>query len=156
MPWRETYKLEWTDFKGKPDANNDAVAMTASGISFNYSIKKTTSEIISFETEVKALFYPEHSWCKKGEVDAHVLAHEQLHFDITELHARLFREKISHLKASSELPNILQKYNRQINQDLKVLQRAYDNETDFSIDKEAQAQWQIKISNALEKVQKFR
>lgn len=58
MSWNASYKLSWSDFKGKPDQSVSAVAITASGISFGFSTKETDSKIISFSTEVFCHFFP--------------------------------------------------------------------------------------------------
>ena len=154
--WSESYKLTWQDFKGQPNLNTDAVAVTASGITFSYSIKKTTSAVISFKTIVKASFYPEHSWCKKSMVDSHVLSHEQLHFDITELHARYFREQISNLKASNNVAEILQAYHQNTNAKLEKMQQEYDEESNYSINKEGQLKWQNFIEKELKRLSNYK
>ena len=38
--WRDDLKLTWKDFKGKKDVQTDAVAVTASGITFAYSVRR--------------------------------------------------------------------------------------------------------------------
>ena len=96
LSWDASYKLSWSDFKAKPNTNSSAVAITASGIIFGFSIKQTDkNKVVSFTTDVYAHFYPEQSWYKMKRANNHILQHEQLHFDITELYARKFRYRIS-------------------------------------------------------------
>jgi hypothetical protein len=154
--WNENVKLAWKDFQGKPNLNSDAVAVTASGITFSYSIKKTETKVLSFKTIIKADFYPEHSWCKKREVDNHVLGHEQLHFDITELHARLFKQKVATLKTSNTVAEQLQRYHKEIDKALEKMQSEYDNESNYSINKEGQALWQNYVEKELKKLHKYK
>lgn len=45
--------------------------------------------------DVYAYFSPRQSWYHKDMADDHLLSHEQLHFDITELYARKLRKKIA-------------------------------------------------------------
>lgn len=156
VSWDEKVKLTWKDFKGKPNLNSDAVAVTASGITFSYSIKKTKSKVLGFKTRIKADFYPEHSWCKKGEVDNHVLSHEQLHFDITELHARLFKEKVAVLKPSNNIAEQLQKCHKEIDLALEKMQNKYDNESNYSINKEGQALWKDYVAKELKRLHKYK
>ena len=85
------------------DQNTDAVAVTASGITFSFSVSQSNAVFVDFNAEVEAHFYPEKSWYLKDKGDDHILAHEQLHFDITELHVRQLRFNISRLKVSQNI-----------------------------------------------------
>ena len=156
MSWNASYKLSWSDFKGKPDQSVSAVAITASGISFGFSTKETDSKIISFSTEVFCHFYPEQSWYKPNIADAHVLGHEQLHFDITELHVRKFRKRISLLKVSNTIKGELRELNKTINKELAAMQDNYDAETNYSRNIENQSKWKTYISDELEKLSKYK
>lgn len=152
MPWKETYHLTWNDFKAKPKYNTSAVATTASGITFGFSIKKSDDRVISFTTEVHAHFYPEQSWYKPEWADTHILGHEQLHFDITELFSRKFRKRISLLKTTNDVNKRLKTIQKSINSELAAFQNQYDSETDFSRNIEAQLQWEIFVEKELKKL----
>ena len=116
LSWNESYKLSWQDFKAKPNTNDSAVAITASGITFGFSIRQTDKkEVVSFSSEVHAHFYPEQSWYKIEQVDNHILGHEQLHFNITELFARKFRYRIGQVKLSNSVRVELKKIHNDIN-----------------------------------------
>lgn len=156
MPWTEDYKLTWSDFKGKPNYNTKAAAVTAAGLNFNYSINKRSNQIVGFKTQISANFYPEHSWCKKEEISGHLLAHEQLHFDITELHARYFRARVKRLKPSNNVVKELQIVHDSINNALKIMQLKYDDESNFSIDKEGQLFWSNYVALALKSQAAFK
>lgn len=155
ISWNETYKLSWSDFKGEPNIETDAVATTASGITFSYALKKTGSQIISFKSLVKAHFYPEKSWYKSEQTDAHILSHEQHHFNITELHTRKFRQKITILEPSINLKSDLEKLHEEANIDLSNMQQRYDEETDYSRNFEQQQIWQEHIQFELDKLAEF-
>ncbi len=156
MSWNESYKLSWADFNGKPDYGVSAVAITASGISFGFSVKESDSRVISFTTEVFCHFYPEQSWYKPDVADAHVLGHEQLHFDITELHARKFRHRISQLKLSNNIKKELRELNKAVNKELSLLQNKYDTESNYSRNFENQAKWKTYIAEELKKFSKYK
>ncbi len=156
LSWHEDYKLTWDDFKGQPNLDTDAVAVTASGITFSYSVKKSETKIHGFQTLVKAFFYPEHSWCKSNLVDEHVLGHEQLHFDITELHARIFRQKIVQLKPHIDIAKSLQNLHENIETELKSTQNAYDSESNYSIDTVGQQKWQLDIAKRLKTLERYK
>ena len=156
LSWDEAYKLTWEDFKGESNHDISAVAITASGISFGFSFKQTDTDIISFTTNVFTHFYPEQSWYKPDIADANVLGHEQLHFDITELFARKFRQRISHLKVSNAIRSELESLNKTINKELSVMQNTYDSETDFSRNFEQQDKWKVYIANALQNLSNYK
>lgn len=156
MAWDESYKLTWEDFKGKPNKMDGAVAVTSSGITFSYSTRRSNKKVVSFSTEVYAHFYPEQSWYKPERANVHILGHEQLHFDITELHARKFRKRIKLLKASNDVVKELNILHKTTNEDLAALQDKYDAETDFSRNYEAQVKWQIYIAKELKKLDAYK
>ena len=156
MAWRDHYKLSWLNFKGQPEPNSTAVAVTASGITFGYSLKRIDNKIVSFNANVEAHFYPEKSWYIKDRADAYVLAHEQLHFDITELHVRKFRKQIAQLKVSPHIQQDLQKLHRDINKALADMQNRYDTETNNSIDKETQSKWIRFINEELKRYNTYK
>ncbi|MEO6348897.1 MAG: DUF922 domain-containing protein [Aquaticitalea sp.] len=141
IEWRDNLKLTWGQFKGTPKTNNSAAALTASGISFEFSVKQTENRIIDFNTKVQAHFYPNKSWYIKEKSDAAILAHEQLHFDITELYARKFRKQIAQLQVSNNLKAELQALNQKIVKQLNVAQNRYDKETNNSTNIVLQAKW---------------
>lgn len=154
--WRDDLKLTWNDFKGEQNRESNAVAVTASGITFSYKVRKANSRIIDFTPSVEAHFYPEKSWVKLELADDYILAHEQLHFDITELHVRKFRKQISALKITQNLGSILDRLHQNINKELSEMQHHYDSESNNSINKEAQSKWENFIAQELEIYEDFR
>jgi hypothetical protein len=145
LVWQKERLLVWTDFQANPVNNSPASAVTASGLTFSYSLSKQENQIVGFETMVISHFYPEHSWCKKDEITDHILSHEQFHFNITELHARLLRKEFSTLKVNPKIGKQITDLHKKVNKDLETLQNAYDSETDFSRNHEQQAKWEEKI-----------
>ncbi len=156
MSWSDSYKLSWSDFKGQANNKSNAVAITASGISFGFSIKQSNARVISFTTQVHAHFYPEQSWYKPKLADAHILEHEQLHFDITELFVRKFRYRISKLKVSNSIRTTLKHLQNSINKELEKVQDNYDRETNNSINIGAQAKWKVYIATELKKFSNYK
>ena len=156
IPWSESYKLTWSDFKGPVKNNTDAVATTASGITFSYSVKRNSKQVVSFKTKISAHFYPEKSWYKPEHVDRHILFHEQYHFNLTELHARKFRQQVAQLNVSQNISSILDEIHKQINIELSNMQQQYDNETNYSRNFEEQARWQDYIDSELKRLSKYK
>ena len=156
MSWSETKKLTWKDFKAEPNQKSDAVALTASGITFGFSIKTSDKRVVGFSTTVESHFYPNKSWYFKEKCSDLILRHEQLHFDITELYARKFREKISKLQANRNIKKQLNGLHASINNELNKTQKRYDEETDHSINEAAQNHWENFIAKELMKLEQFK
>jgi hypothetical protein len=155
--WHENHKLKWADFKGEPDENSNAAAVTASGITFSYSIKKNSVRgVTGFKTKVFAHFYPEHSWCKKELIDENILKHEQFHFNITELNVRYLRENISKLKVTNNIAKALDKVHKQANTDLEIMQNSYDTDSNYSIDRIGQQKWIAFVNKELKRLEKYK
>jgi len=156
IEWTESHKLSWTDFKGDIETNSDAAAVTASGITFSFSVRKTDGRITSFEAQASAHFYPENSWFIKSRCNDHILAHEQLHFDITELHVRIFRYKLAQLEVSQNIKSELQALHKSVNKDLAEMQRKYDTQSEHSINKELQTHWAAYVAENLKKFEAYK
>jgi hypothetical protein len=156
ISWRDNYKLQWHNFKGEPKQNTDVVAVTASGITFGYSVKTSNSKIISFSSSVEAHFYPKKSWYHKERADTYILAHEQLHFDITELHVRKLRKLIAQLEVSQNLRNLLNQLHQNSNAELAEMQNKYDTESNNSINKDSQTKWILFVKKELQRYEVYK
>ena len=155
ITWREDLTLQWTDFKGKPRPKGDTVATTASGISFGFSTTKTSDGLVDYSFEIISQFYPEQSWFLKEQVDNLILSHERLHFDITELYARKFRQLISNTRFTNAINREMRRINNTINLELSDMQNKYDAETNHSQNVEKQKAWQNFIEAELNKLYNY-
>ncbi|MEM5564640.1 DUF922 domain-containing protein [Psychroserpens sp. AS72] len=156
ISWSDSKKLSWSDFKGEAERDTNAVAVTASGITFSFSVSQSNGEFVGFNAEAHAHFYPEKSWYLKDKGDDHILAHEQLHFDITELHVRQLRYNISKVKVSKNIKKVLRHLHEQANNKLAIMQNDYDTQTNNSINKEQQAIWSKFVKAELDTYKDFR
>ena len=155
MIWREK-ALTWNDFKGFPEPENLFHANTNSGISYSWSLRSTEEEV-DFLYTVETYFYPDLSWVKPGKKSNYLLSHEQLHFDITELHARKLRKAMNNYKlpVQEKIKSELRKIYRDIEFSRKQMQEQYDRETDHSQNSTTQRTWEIFVSSELEKLKDF-
>ncbi|KFB00707.1 hypothetical protein IA57_09595 [Mangrovimonas yunxiaonensis] len=156
IPWHDTLSLSWTDFKARPDHTSSAAAVTASGFVFAYAVKTTNEKITGFNAEVTSWFYPDKSWFKKALVNDRVLAHEQLHFAITELFARKLRQQLSQLNVSDKIKDTIDHAHANALKALAAYQDQYDTETDYSRNLEAQLRWQQQVYLELDKLSDFK
>ncbi|WP_282043136.1 DUF922 domain-containing protein [Winogradskyella flava] len=156
VTWNELRKLTWSDFKAAPDSNSDAVALTASGITFGYSLKTSGKRIIDFKYSVEAHFYPDKSWYVSEKGDSYILGHEQLHFDITELYVRKFRQQLERLVANQNIKQQMNQIHIAINDALDKTQKTYDAQTKHSINVDAQKYWQTYVAEELAKLDTYK
>jgi hypothetical protein len=138
-------KLSWADFQGIPDAHHFGGAVTSSGFAFDSDIR-LTHDVININIGVYTFFSKKSSWKKKDINSTYHLLHEQHHFDITRLGAEQFVKEIA--KANFTRDNYRQVleavFDKVYNQSVE-LQRAYDAETNHSINQQAQLRWNDKI-----------
>jgi hypothetical protein len=151
LPWETSRKLTWDDFKGPIPLDAVPAATTASGISYEYSANLIHHEV-ELDFEVTAFFYPNESWYKPNLCDAHILQHEQLHFDISEVFARRMRMKLRNTSFTENVKSEIRKIYRETLKELEDLQDKYDWETNFSRNAEAQSRWNARIKEALERL----
>jgi len=156
LVWNDTYRLSWSDFQGEPQDHIDAVAITASGLSSSFSARTSPTRLVGYKATITAHFYPEKSWFKPGKVNEIVLAHEQLHFDITELHARKLRENIAQYTFTLDIKSEMNLLVDKANKDLEIMQKLYDTESNFSMEVEPQKKWQVYIKNELQKLEGYK
>ena len=156
MTWNETRKLTWSDFKSSPNPKSDAVALTASGITFGYSIKTSGKRIVDFNTTVESHFYPKKSWYLKNKADNYILGHEQLHFDLTELYSRMFRQQLTTLRVNQNLRAQLKNLHTSINEELDETQKKYDTQTNHSRNPEMQKRWETFVKTELKKLDLYK
>jgi len=149
-------KLTWEDFKGKPDSTSSYQANANSGFSYSwgFGIKNGTP---NFTYEVQSWFYPEDSWVKPNSKNSSLLAHEQLHFDISELHARKMRKFLIsfHPQNIQEAKLQLKRAHTEIERERIKLQNLYDTETDHGNLDNKQLEWQNKVSKELSKLEEY-
>jgi len=106
--YAERSKLDWSDFRGRPEMNSTFDASVNTGITYQWSYGKDKGDI-ELNYQVDSFCYPSLSWVKRGQMSDHLLFHEQLHFDISELHARIMRKRLKEYKAGKNIRRDLNK-----------------------------------------------
>ena len=150
IEWDKNRKLTWSDFKGKPNKLSRNEALTDSGMSIGLSCDGQSSEVT-----IECFFDPKQSWVKDEKSD-YLLAHEQLHFDITELFVRKLRKQLDQIgNDCQELNDHIEEYYNKNYKAFVAYQHAYDSESRHSIDKEKQAYWEKKVARELEQLKPY-
>jgi hypothetical protein len=149
--WNNNKSLEWKDFQAKASIVPGASALTVSAIQSSYNCNGNGP----LQYTIKAVFMPDKSWVKKSDKTDYLLYHEQVHFDITEIHARLFRKELSERKLKCNQRGEFEKISNKINKAWLSYQELYDKETRHSINEEAQKEWNKKIAKELSDLRGF-
>ncbi len=151
MRWSPDYRIQWSDFKGKPEGWTYMDATTESGIVFSW-----TCDWGGFHPEVYAIFDPVNSWVNPRNASDHLLNHERAHFDITEIHARKLRKRFSEMGNACRLGRRgIDEVAQEIYRDSALMQERYDKETNHSKNYRVQKEWLDKIAKELKALSKW-
>ncbi|MFL5787214.1 MAG: DUF922 domain-containing protein [Flavisolibacter sp.] len=143
IPWMSERRLTWEDYLCDPVRNTDAVASTSTSLGIAYQVinGRLTYHITCGFSKTK-------SW---GLVRTnYILAHEQGHFDITEIFARKLYEALQNYQFNRrtfkrDIGEIYQSIVRQ----KEEYQEQYDGDTDHSRNRKVQFKWLDSIDNLL-------
>ncbi|MBD1396311.1 DUF922 domain-containing protein [Pontibacter sp. JH31] len=151
IAWSETRKLNWEDFQASPEDGNPHHALTAANLAVDARCKDN-----KFYYEVKCVFLPGESWSKNKHSER-LLAHEQLHFDLTEVHARQLRKKLRGIGNSCELMKT------QLNtlvgaafKEWKAEQEQFDKISRHGLDTDVQTEWADTITQRLAALEAYK
>lgn len=151
IPWKAEKRLSWQDFVAAPAPDNNHHALTSTNLEM-----KVKCENNKLKFKVEAIFNPNESWTRNPH-SAALLAHEQLHFDITEIHARMLRKRLMEANnACSSGANALNKYANEAFDNWHKEEDLYDRESRHGLDKENQAAWEAKVSQRLKELEAYK
>jgi hypothetical protein len=143
IPWETDKRLIWDDFLCEPRIGTDAVASTSTSLGIAYQL--TDGQL---KYHITCYFNKEKSWgLMKTD---YILAHEQGHFDITEVFARRLNEALQNYQFNKKTfkKDIGQMYQAIVSQK-EEYQKTYDAQTDHSRNRKVQYDWLEKIDGLL-------
>jgi len=147
--WSSKRKLNWEDFKAIPDTTNtNVIALTSSEIQIteNYVLNDIPKYILQCH------FIKSKSWTKVS--DTVTLAHEQTHFDISELFTRKIRKAFDSLNVKKIKDfEIYDKIYDLYGEKCDKYDDKYDDEVFF--DDKKQQQWIKKVNVELLRLKKY-
>ena len=85
-----------------------------------------------------------------------MLSHEKYHFNIVEIFARKIRKDVIEKSISPDSTDQFNNYISKLWVEVENMQSDYDNETNHSLNKIAQQNWQTKIDKKLESLQAYK
>lgn len=132
--------LIWADFKGVP-VESRAAAVTVSGFGYKANIN-TRNGKGQLNISVYCYFNKNKSWVKPGRTTPYILNHEQHHFDISYLAARIFVNKLqSMVFTSTNYDVMLPRIYNECCAIMNKMQDDYDGQTKNGQLKDIQARW---------------
>ena len=155
--WSAERRLRWDDFGGRPDPMSEAAAMTVYLLSYDGTCVANV-----FDRRVFSAFLPDQSWVRtsvllaRPDVNRHALAHEQTHFDLSEVSARRMRRALAALAdpcslTDEALNGIVDPFIR----DDFTRQRRYDTDTLNGSHSAWQRDWEIRVDRELRELAAF-
>jgi len=153
--WTEGRKLTWLDFRGTPSGPNDYVASTNSGVSFSFSYQERNG-VGKVDFTVLSNFYPNLSWYRPERVSKYILKHEQMHFDISELHARKLRKHLASLIQDRTFKTKAEPFYEANERERRKMQKQFDTDSDHSNKKEEEFRWRTYIAAQLKVYERWK
>ena len=151
LAWSPDRRLSWGDFKADPDSSNTHHAMTAANLAVDAKCSDDT-----FKFKVRCVFLPTQSW-SKNKISAKLLKHEQMHFDLTEVHARLLRKELETLGNSCSVAQ------SQLNETVsaafaswKAEQRQFDKLSNHGLNAAVSQEWAATIDLKLKQLEAYK
>lgn len=148
IPW-SSKRLTWEDFLCEPKKGTEAVASTSTSLGIAYQMQNG-----KLNFNITCHFSKTKSWgLMKTD---YILAHEQGHFDITEIFARKLNEALQNYEFNKKTfkKDIGDIYQSIVDQK-EEFQKMYDRETDHSRRKRAQYDWLERIQGLLDETEVF-
>ena len=147
--WTSGVKLKWSDFLAEPDTTTQWYAICPAAI----KAQGFWDGLPNFD--VSNCFMKKIAWTR-DTTSIKGLEHEQLHFDIAEIHARRMRKAVDSLrnegiKTFDPYSQIVQALLARRNK----IDSLYDKESEHSINIVAQDRWKEEIENELKQLEDY-
>lgn len=147
--WYPERRLRVSDFRGDTAARPFRAASFC-GITYHGNYVGRRIILI-----VEANFDHKGSYFKHGDDDLNVLSHEQVHFDIAEVHARILRKRISETSfVGMDFNGLLQGLHMEVTREMMVEQDRYD--AAVYADPGLQSSWSDSVATKLAGSEQFR
>jgi hypothetical protein len=148
--WDPVKQLTWKDYRKEEQKTGKHKTHSAIGIVIEPEQKDDQTMIANVSAEFNKLN------SSKPDADAQTedaLHHEQLRFDLAEVHARMERKQLpdSTYKTIGKFYQIAQRINKQANKDFLEESAKYDDETKNGTDADAQKKWDKYVADQLGK-----
>ena len=137
--WSDWYRLEWTDFQAQPNSDKKVAALSNIALPYSYFSDGEGSMTVN----IQVCFLKNESWSKPEQHNNLLLQHEQLHFDIAELHRRIIVKRLLEAKFTKKnYKELLKEIVEEVwKKDYREMQDKYDDESNYSKVIKQQINW---------------
>ncbi|ALW85771.1 hypothetical protein AUC43_12130 [Hymenobacter sedentarius] len=154
IAWSANRPLTVADFLSRPKPYERLAALTTTDIKAGAACRDFV-----FTGTVQATFDPNTSWFRdpKNFTPA-LLRHEQMHFDLTEVYARIMRQKLVAFQAKVDCTKLQPAFNnftKSVYAEWDREQNRYDVETNHGLNAAKQAYWEKQTQTKLAQLQAF-
>lgn len=146
--WNMQSPLNWSNFKASPEKDSIGSARATTGVALKFRFQEQDNKW-TYQYEVYSYFYPKLSWYKPQDINYYLLAHEQTHFDISELYARKIKKELAKLIPSEKVGEQAEQIYHKMQALHNSTQQKYDRQTKHSLNVESELEWQTKIRDSL-------
>ncbi|MBL0883380.1 MAG: hypothetical protein IBJ16_08575 [Chitinophagaceae bacterium] len=150
LVWNAGAELKWSDFKGIPDKRSHYAALTHAEIRYTVTFFKGLARF-----DFSNIFLKKASWTKNN-TNLDLLQHEQIHFDIAELHKRLF---IGLLYTRDFRNHNFEKEVKLLGDSINIARNKMDEQFDQDVlyinDRNRLVKWQTKINKELDRLKSY-
>jgi len=154
IEWSASRPLTMADFMGRPGPSDRLAALTTSDLKADASCRDFV-----FTGTVRATFNPNTSWMRNpATATPALLRHEQLHFDITEVYARIMRQKLLVFQAKANCAKLQPAFNnltKGVYDQWDREQNRYDAETNHGLNAAKQDYWEKQTQIKLAQLETF-
>ncbi len=151
--WNDWYRLEWSDFQGTPERTEKVAALSSIALPYSYS----TDGEGAMTVKINVCFLESSSWSIDELENKVLLQHEQLHFDIAELHRRMIVKELVSVEFTKK--NYKEKLDEIVNKNwlesYRLMQDKYDKETNFSRVFKKQIEWNKFVAQQLRNLEDY-
>ncbi|MCC3152347.1 DUF922 domain-containing protein [Hymenobacter sp. BT770] len=154
IAWSANRPLTVADFLSRPKPYERLAALTTTDIKAGAACRDFV-----FTGTVQATFDPNTSWFRdpKNFTPA-LLRHEQMHFDLTEVYARIMRQKLVVFQAKVDCNKLQPAFNnltKSVYAEWDREQNRYDAETNHGLNAAKQAYWEKQTQTKLAQLEAF-
>lgn len=156
LNWSEQPELTVAEFPKNSNPENDFDAYTSTLICYSYTSAPVMGGRPMVTTNVINYFLLEESWSKTGEITPALLNHEQGHFDISEIHARILRFEYEHFTFTDNFDYELDSIFVAVMDIRDQMEQNYDAATNHSLNVLGQEDWNNRIALKLSELEAYK
>ncbi len=145
LVWNEGEPLHWRDFRGPVPADKPAYHGAESRLLIAVGLICTNGV---GDLKISAEFDRIQSWAR-ADMPTGLLEHEQIHFDIAEVHARRARKEAANVLDPCQNTEAIREIAERNQRLAAEMHDIYDEETHHGTRAEAQAEWSGRIRSLL-------